>query len=322
MKKYNRITQENRYEIYELIKSGLSIRKISKIIGKNHSTVSRELKRNSGKRGYRPHQAHNQAENRKKSASKHIKMTPALIGKIESMLRKDWSPEQVSGVLKKEGISISHETIYQYIWAKKDRGGDLHKHLRHSSTNRYKKRGKQEKRGHIKNKVSIHQRPEIVDAKQRFGDWEIDLIVGKGHSGFIITAVERLSKYTRSTWSKYKDSNSILRAVVKLLNPLKAVVHTITSDNGKEFAKHEDIAKHLKAKFFFADPYASWQRGLNENTNGLFRQYFPKKSCFTSLSKRKLKIAQKMINQRPRKTLNFLSPLQFVNQRCKLLPIS
>lgn len=321
MEKYTRIHQENRFEIYELKNSGLSSRKIAETIGKHFSTISRELKRNIGQKGYRPNQANAKADARKKMSKKFIKMTSKLIEKIESMLLQDWSPEQISGVLKKEGVYISHEQIYQHIWSDKKAGGILYKHLRHGHKRRYRKKGGKEKRGQIKNKVSIHDRPKIVDNKGRIGDWEIDLMVSKDHKNFIITVVERVSKYTLTTWSEYKDSASILRAVVKLLNPLKAVVYTITSDNGKEFADHEEIAKALEAKFFFADPYASWQRGLNENTNGLLRQYFPKKSCFASITKKMLKFIEEKLNNRPRKTLNFFSPLQVFSQECRLREI-
>ena len=318
MKKYTRINKENRFEIYELKHSGLSIRKMAGAIGKHPSTISRELRRNIGLKGYRPDQASAKADARTKISKKFIKMTSGLIEKIETMLQQDWSPEQISGVLKKEGIKISHERIYQHIWADKKLGGTLYKYLRHGHKKRYRKRGAKEKRGQIKNKVSIHDRPKIVDDKGRIGDWEIDLVVGKNHKWFIITVVERVSKYTLTALSEYKDSSSILRAVVKLLNPLKAVVHSITSDNGKEFADHEDIAKALETKFFFADAYASWQRGLNENTNGLLRQYFPKKSCFASISEAMLKFVQQKLNNRPRKTLNFVSPLQIFSQECRL----
>jgi IS30 family transposase len=321
LEKYTRINKENRFEIYELKHSGLSVRKMAETIGKHPSTISRELKRNIGQRGYRPDQANALADARKKISKKSIKMTSDLVEKIEAMLLQDWSPEQISGVLKKESINISHERIYQHIWADKKLGGTLYKHLRHGHKRRYRKRGAKEKRGQIKNKVSIHDRPKIVDDKGRIGDWEIDLVVGKNHKNFIITAVERVSKYTLTAFSEYKDSSSISRAVVKLLNPLKAVIHTITSDNGKEFTDHEEIAKELEAKYFFADPYASWQRGLNENTNGLLRQYFPKKSCFVSISEKMLKFAEEKLNNRPRKTLNFVSPLQIFSQECKLIGI-
>ena len=251
--------KENRFEIYELKHSGLSARKMAETIGKHPSTISLELKRNVGQKGYRPDQANAKADARKKVSKKSMKMTSDLVEKIEAMLLQDCGPEQVSGVLKKESINISHETIYQHVWADKKLGGTLYKDLRHDHKKRYRKRGAKEKRGQIKNKVSTHDRPRIVDDKGRIGDWEIDLVVGKNHKNFIITVVERVSKYTLTAFSEYKDLSSILRAVIKLLHPLKAFVQKITSDNGKEFADHEEIAKALEAKFFFAHAYASWQ---------------------------------------------------------------
>lgn len=321
MKNYTQLNEENRFEIYGLKKAALSLRKIAQEIGKNPSTICRELKRNEGNCGYRPKQAQEKATDRKKHAKKFRKMNAKLIEKIEAMLLQDWSPEQISGILAKDGISISPERIYQHIWADKKAGGTLFMHLRHGHKVRKRKRGSKDKRGQIKNKVSIHDRPEIVDQKGRIGDWEIDLVVGKNHKGFLVTVVERVSKFTLASYVEHKDSSSILRAVVKLLNPLKAVVHTITSDNGKEFADHELIAKTLDALFYFADPYSAWQRGLNENTNGLIRQYFPKKSCFVSIEQEQLDAVQKKLNNRPRKTLNFKSPFQVFSSECSKLGI-
>lgn len=248
-------------------------------------------------------------------------MNAKLIEKIEAMLHQDWSSEQICGVLAKDGISISPERIYQDVWADKKAGGKLFIHLRRGHKTRKRKRGSKDKRGQIKNKVNIHDRPEIVNQKGRIGDWEIDLVVGKNHKGFLVTVVERVSKFTLASYVEHKDSSSILRVVVKLLNPLKAVVHTIASDNGKEFADHELIAKKLKALFYFADPHSAWQRGLNENTNGLIRQYFPKKSCFVSIEQEQLDTVQKKLNNRPRKTLNFESPFQVFSSECSKLGI-
>jgi IS30 family transposase len=170
LKKYTRINKENRFEIYELKHSGFSIRKMAEIIGKHPSTISRELKRNLGQRGYRPDQANAKADARKKISKKFIKMTSNLIETIKIMLQQDWSPEQISGILKKKGINISHERIYQHIWADKKLGGILYKHLRHGHKKRYRKRGAKETRGQIKNKISIHDRPKIVDDKGQIGD--------------------------------------------------------------------------------------------------------------------------------------------------------
>ena len=321
MKNYTQLSEENRFEIYGLKKTPLSLREIAQEIGKSPSTISRELRRNEGNRGYRPKQAQEKAIDRRKHAKKFRKMNAELIEKIEAMLFQDWSPEQISGVLAKDGINISTERIYQHVWANKKAGGKLFMHLRHGHKTRKRKRGSKDKRGQIKNKVSIHDRPEIVDQKGRIGDWEIDLVVGRNHKGFLVTVVERVSKFTLASYVEHKDSFSILRAVVKLLNPLKAVVHTITSDNGKEFADHQLIAKILEALFYFADPYSAWQRGLNENTNGLIRQYFPKKSCFVSIEQEQLDVVQKKLNNRPRKTLNFESPFQVFSSECSKLGI-
>jgi len=318
---YTQLNEENRFEIYEHKHDGLSIREIAEKIGKSPSTISRELKRNKSSRGYRPKRASEKTISRKKNARKLIKMDAELIAKIEMMLDEDWSPEQISGYLAKENINISHESIYKHIWRDKKIGGKLYMHLRHGHKRRNRKRGKKEARGQIKNKVSIHDRPKIIDEKGRIGDWEIDLVVGKDHKGFIVTVVERVSKYTVAAYSEFKDSSSILKAVVKLLNPLKAVVHSITSDNGKEFADHEAIAKTLSLKYFFADPYSSWQRGLNENTNGLLRQYFPKKSSFGMITECLLKAVIDKLNHRPRKTLDFLSPFQIFSHECRQLEI-
>lgn len=321
MRNYTQLNQENRCEIYGHRKAHKSMREIAQEIGKSPSTISRELRRNKGDRGYRPQQAQERAVDRRKHARKFIKMNVQLIEKINAMLIQDWSPETCSGMLAKEGILISAERIYQHVWADKKAGGNLFTHLRHGRHTRKRKRGSKDNRGQIKNKASIHDRPEIVEQKLRIGDLEIDLVVGKDHKGFILTVVDRVSKYLKAAYVEHKDADSILRAVVKLLNPLKAVLHTITSDNGKEFADHKKIAKKLGIKFYFADAYASWQRGLNENTNGLLRQYFPKKSCFTSIDPDYLEAVQNKLNNRPRKTLNFKSPLQVFSAECSKLGI-
>lgn len=316
---YTQLTVENRFEICSLRKAGLSIRKIATEIGKSPSTVSRELRRNKGERGYRAKQASDKSIHRKKIAFKCTKLTPDLKKEINLKIIEDWSPEQISGDLALRNIYISHERIYQHIYHDQKNGGKLYKHLRHRHKKRYRKRGKTEMRGSMKNRTSIHDRPKEVAEKLRIGDWEVDLVVGAGHKGFLVTIVDRMSKLMLTTYSQHKDSSSILRAVVKLLNPLKAVVHTITSDNGKEFADHEEIAKVLETKFFFADAYASWQRGLNENTNGLLRQYFPKKSCFETITQELIDLAQKKLNFRPRKSLGFRSPFDVFSSECAKL---
>lgn len=209
---------------------------------------------------------------------------------------------------------VSHETIYQYIYNDKMEGGNLYTHLRTQHRKRKKRSCKKDRRGQISNKVSIHQRPQIVTEKQRFGDWEIDLIEGSAHSGFALTAVERKSAFSLIVKVDNKLPCTIQNKVINALAPYKQLIHTITSDNGKEFANHQTIAKKLQAAYYFADPYSPWQRGLNEYTNKLYRQYLPKKSNLKKYDTQYFVEIQNKLNNRPRKKLNYKTPLQiFIN---------
>ena len=286
---------------------------ISEAVGVNQSTISRELRRNTGQRGYREKQAQNLSNDRRQSAKKFIKMTSEMITFIELKLEEKWSPEQISGwLLEEKGQSLSYETIYLHIWADKKSGGELFKHLRRKGK-AYQPRGKKlAGRGYIKNRVSIDERPGIVDEKSRIGDWEIDLVIGKGHSGALVTIVERQTKFTVSTRINDKSAQTVTAATIALLTPLKEQVLTITADNGKEFAYHEEIAKALETKVYFADPYSSWQRGLNENTNGLLRQYWPKITDFKKISQKEVSSVIVKLNNRPRKTLNYQMPAKLM----------
>ena len=309
MKSYKQLTQEQRCQIYALKKSNLSQKAIADIVEVSQSTISRELKRNTGDRGYRHKQAQCWTDERKRTARKALKMTASKIILIESKIRKRWSPEQISGWLKEEQDTlISHETIYLHIWSDKKSGGDLYTYLRRRGKS-YQPRGKsQAGRGHIKNRVSINERPAIVDEKERLGDWEIDLVIGKGHSGALVTIVERQTSFTLSTRINDKSAETVTAATIKLLEPYKDAVLTITADNGKEFAYHERMTQALNAKVYFADPYSSWQRGLNENTNGLLRQYWPKKTDFKKVSQKSVSSVIVQLNNRPRKKLNYKTP--------------
>ena len=246
---------------------------------------------------------------RRKEACKPSKMTPEMIATIESKLRIQWSPEQVSGwLLDKHEELISHESIYLHVWADKRSGGDLYTHLRHQGKKYDKRRNGKSTRGQIKNRVSIDDRPQIVDNKSRVGDWEIDTVIGKGHSGALVTIVERVTNLTVSKQVNGKTAAAVTKATIALLKPLKAVVHTITADNGKEFAYHEKVSDALGVEFYFAHPYSSWERGLNENTNGLLRQYFPKKTDFKEVTQADVRRAVNRLNARPRKYLDFKTP--------------
>jgi IS30 family transposase len=201
--------------------------------------------------------------------------------------------------------SVSHERIYQHIYANKRAGGDLYRHLRCQKTRR-KRYGQRDRRGQLPARRSISERPKIVEAKQRFGDWEADTIIGQNHQQAIVSLVERKSKLTRLAKVERNTADAVRRELTAQLKSL--VVKTITSDNGREFAYHQQIAQQLGAGFYFAHPYSSWERGLNENTNGLVRQYFPKKSDFSKINDRQISTVVERLNNRPRKTLGYKTP--------------
>ena len=304
-----RLTQEQRYQIYAFLKAGFSQSAIAIEINVHKSTICRELQRNRGLKGYRPKQAHVKATNRRQGAAKYVKLKPNIITLVNSLIRQDFSPDQVSGSLKRNhGVIISHETIYRHLLADKANGGTLYKHLRRSNRKRKKRYGSRNIRGQIPGRVSIDLRPAIVDNKERIGDWEIDTVIGKSHKGALLTIVERKSKYTLIQKLSYKRSRLVADATIDLLAPYHDKVFTITSDNGKEFADHQRISKQLTAKVYFAHPYHSWERGLNENTNGLIRQYFPKNTNFKSITVESVQNVMDQLNNRPRKTLDYATP--------------
>jgi len=310
-KGYTHLAYEQRCQIYTLLKRGDSKTEVAKAIGVDYSTVSREVKRNSGKRGYRFKQAHQKATARRSKVSgKTRKMTLEVRLYVEKMMcEQQWSPEQIAGRLKVSGTaSISHESIYQFVWKDKKKGGSLYKNLRRCGK-KYNKRGsKLAGRGLIPGRIGIEHRPEVVDTKDRVGDFEGDTIVGVKHRGAIVSLVERKTKITRLALIPKVGANETHSAMIAALSKLHKHVLTITTDNGKEFAKHADIAKKLDVDFFFANPYHSWERGLNENTNGLVRQYFPKGTDFTKITHSEIRDIEYLLNTRPRKSLNFQTP--------------
>ena len=299
---YTHLTREERYQIYALLKAGHNQVEIAGILNRSGSTISRELARNCGRRGYRPKQAHNKAIERRAINACRID-EPTWQFAVE-MLQQQWSPEQISG-----HAEISPETVYQRVYADKRNGGVLWKNLR-CQKKRRKRYGKTERRGQIPNRQFIEDRPAIVEKRKRIGDWEADTIIGKNHRQAIVSIVERKSKMTLIRKVERKTSKEVSKAIIRLLKPYKNKVHTITSDNGKEFAGHEEISSKLQADFYFAPPYASWERGTNENTNGLIRQYFPKNRDFTTITQQEINEVMKRLNNRPRKRLGFLTPNQ------------
>ena len=299
---YTHLTREERYQIYALLKAGHNQAEIAGILNRNSSTISRELARNCGRRGYRPKQAHNKAIERRAINARRIDEETWKF--VEEMLLQEWSPEQISG-----HAEISVETVYQRIYADKRDGGILWKQLL-CQKKRRKRYGKIERRGQIPNRQFIEDRPAIVDERKRIGDWEADTIIGKSHRQAIVSIVERKSGMTLIRKVERKTSREVSKAMISLLKPYRHKVHTITSDNGKEFAGHEEISRKLQADFYFAHPYASWERGTNENTNGLIRQYFPKSRDFTTITQQEINEVMKRLNNRPRKRLGFLTPNQ------------
>jgi IS30 family transposase len=312
---YTQLTREQRYQIYALKRAGQNQTQIAQVVGCHKSTISRELRRNVGLKGYRPYQADELAYDRQ-CAAYRARIAWETWQEVERLLRQDWSPEQIAGRLKLEKQpTVSHECIYLYIYAEKRRGGTLHQHLRSQKKQRKRYSGGI-RRGQIPNRTSIDKRPKIVASKSRFGDWEVDTIVGARHKGGILSAVERKSKLTRLRKLATKAAAEMKDNAIQLLAPLAAKVHTITVDNGKEFCDHELIAAGLQARVYFAHPYASWERGLNENTNGLVRQYFPKKYVFARISDQDLQLVEDLLNNRPRKTLGYWTPNEvFFKQR-------
>jgi len=307
MTHYTQLTQALRYQISAYMKAGFNQSEIATMIGVHKSTISRELRRNRGGRGYRPQQAHQTALNRRQEKASP-RICPNTWRRVEHLLRKDWSPEQISGwLIDEKQPAISPEWIYQHVLADKQAGGLLYRHLR-CQKQRKKRYGSYSRRGKIPNQTSIEARPAIVETRRRFGDWELDTVIGKNHRQAIVSIVERKSRLTLIAKVTRKTAVQVSAVIIKMLNPVSEWVHTLTADNGREFAYHEDIANALHAKFFFAHPYASWERGLNENTNGLIRQYFPKKHDFTTITHKQVERVMDKLNNRPRKCLGFKTP--------------
>ena len=305
---YTQLTQEQRYQIHSLLKMEHNQTEIAECLGVHKSTVSRELRRNMGQRGYRPKQAHQKALSRR--GHSRMRIMPERWAVVEAKIRLEWSPEQISDWLKRHlVIQISHEWIYQYILADKRAGGTLYRHLR-CQKKRRKRYGSYDRRGKLPNRVSIEMRPAVVEQRQRIGDWEVDTIVGKGHRQAIVSLTERKSRLVLLRKVERRTADLVSEAVIDLLQPISEPLHTITADNGKEFAEHERISRELNTDFFFAHPFAAWERGTNENMNGLVRQYIPKNREFASITEHELLVITNRLNHRPRKCLDFMSPFE------------
>lgn len=310
---YTHLTSEERYYIETRHKMKESESTIALALGRSQSTIHRELTRNRGQRGYRHKQAHAKAQQRHVEKPKVVKLTPELAGNIGTLLEEQqWSPEQISGRLKADGkASVCHETIYQHVLKDKRAGGKLYLNLRRHAK-KYRKRygsGTGSVKG-IPNRVDIEERPEVANQRERLGDWEADTMIGKSHKGALVTLDERKSKLRLALPVANKTAEAVTSRIISLLSGFKDYVHTLTFDNGKEFAKHEQVAQAIGCETYFAKPYHSWERGQNENANGLLRQYFPKAMGLLDVTTRQVVEAVHKLNNRPRKCLGFKTPYE------------
>ena len=312
---YKHLSPEERYYIEVERGNEVSSNEIAKHLSRATSTISREIARNSGERGYRHKQALKRCQERHTNKAKRVKITQKVGLQITSFLKQDWSPEQIAGRLAaSDTIKLHHESIYRYILSDKQAGGQLYKHLRHQRKKYRKRYGSAHNRTGIPNRVDIDQRPQIANERKRIGDWEADTIIGKAHQGAIVTLDERKSKLRLAMPLQSKKSGPVAVCMIVLLHRLKQHVETITFDNGKEFSMHEQVANDLECTTYFAKPYHSWERGQNENANGLLRQYFPKDMKLNDVSIEDVFKAVHKLNSRPRKCLGYKTPYEAFEQ--------
>lgn len=318
---YRQLTEHERYQIYSLNKIGMNKTAIANQLNRHPSTIGREIKRNTGGRSYRPKQAQRFTDERRRSAFKATKLTDEVKTWVIKLLNEQLSPEQVVAYIKQhKQVSLHHETIYQLIYADKKAGGTLYQQMRIMSKKYRKRYGSYDKRGKIKNRVSIDDRPPVVDKRTRVGDWEGDTIMGKGRMSALLTLVERKTLYTMIFRLTGKDATLLANKTIDGMKPLADKLLTITLDNGLEFARHELIAQALNVDIYFAHPYSSWERGINENTNGLIRQYLPKGTDFRKITDLQIQYVMNQLNKRPRKTRDYKSPHElFTGQQVDLL---
>jgi IS30 family transposase len=310
---YIQLTLQERYYIEIEMRNGTSQKKIAKVLNRSQGTISKEIARNKGSRGYRHKQANGMANNRHQNKTKSIKLTDEIVLFIVNELHANQSsPEQIAGRLKRIlGVSVHHESIYRYILQDKANGGELYLQLRHKQKPYRKRYGSSTNSSKgIPNRVDIDQRPQEANDRLRVGDWEADTVIGANHKGAIVTLDERVSKLRLALPQVGKFAKETKESIIELLKPFSEFVKTITFDNGKEFAKHMDMASSLGCDTYFAKPYHSWERGQNENANGLLRQYFPKGMQFVGLGRKEVIEAVHRLNSRPRKCLDYATPYE------------
>lgn len=300
---YKHLSREERYQIYSLLKANQTITEIARLLGRHRSSISRELTRGRGQRGYRAEQACTKASERAENSRNARRVDPKVWADVAFYLGVQWSPEQIAGK-----VAVSHESVYLHVYADKAAGGVLHKELRSQKTRRKRHLCGRDRRGQIPNRRPISERPSHIEDRKQVGHWEGDTVIGAAHKQAIVTLVERKSGFAVLAKVSNKTADLVGRAIEVKLKPFGSRAKTLTVDNGKEFADHQSIDQTLGIKTFFADPYCSWQRGSNENFNGLLRQYIPKKRRMETVTEEELTMIQNRLNHRPRKRLGFKTP--------------
>ena len=307
---YTHVTSEERRLIKQWRQAGFSRRKIAGLLSRAPSTISRELNRNTGKRGYRPKQAQAFADARAKRPGRR-RFTEAVRKDAEEKLARGWTPEIICERARFEGRAhVCKETVYKHIYEDANKGGGLWKHLPRAKRRRKRRCPRQDgrRRGVIPGRRGIETRPAVVELRIKVGHWEGDLVVGKNGSGYLVTLVERVTRFTMVGWSPSKEADVVALVIIRLFMEANLPIDGVTFDNGKEFARHELIARALQADVFFANPYHSWERGTNENTNGLIRRIYPKESSFKDIGEEDLRRIDIFLNDRPRKCLGWMTP--------------
>jgi transposase, IS30 family len=294
-----------------LRKQGCTQAEIARQLDRHRSTISRELRRNCSRWDghYRPSKAIEKTAGRRSRSRRNHRFGKREFSQVVELLRQNWSPEQISGRLKRDGLlSISHETIDRYVWQDKYRSGSLHRHLRCAT----KQRRKRYRSGRLAGKRHISERPASVEGRSQLGHWEIDTVMGSGDQHCIVTLVERKSGYTLVGKLKARTKEEAARRTTWLIGQHAHLFRTITADNGTEFHSYADIEAATGVKFYFATPHHSWERGTNENTNGLIRQYLPKRASMKAVTQQQCSAIAELLNERPRKRLGYRTPRECV----------
>lgn len=302
-----------RLKIETLLNAGHKQAEIARQLNRSSSVISMEISRNSSDGIYCHNAAQQRTDARRMNAKQSI-LTEDNWTTVRSLLQQKWSPEQISGWLKDNpnmGFYVSDQWIYEYVNSDRQNGGKLYENLRRAGKP-YKVGGKKVYRGKIKNRVDITARPDIINHRLRLGDWEVDSVVGRMNQSSIVTIVERLSRYTAIIKVSSKEAEVVSQAIINRMKITAAPLHSMTGDNGTEFSEHQKIAEQLGIDFYFTHPYSSWEKGTNENTNGLIRQYFPKGTDFANITESALNEVETALNNRPRKCLNYKTPKEML----------